>query len=570
MGRRVSMDYKLTPIKLACKEESVDFDWDGTFADLTRGFTEEFTEVECPKTLTLLDSNTECRRAASRVFRLCLRDGPFYEGGSLAFEGFDLEEVREGDTITVNFEMYNRLLDTLEDVKKRLIQEKLKKAEKAERAKAAAERRNLAGPLTRMQSIRDLGQKSMKHLSMKVGSFDLRNMYDKKAGNLDLSPDEYAKLGFKEKVWYTLEEPTSSIKAALIATFMSTLILFSTVTFCVATLHGVYREDQPKDSFWFVSEAFCVSVFTVELAVRLWACPERRRFFENYLNVIDGVAILPFWIETIMLAATGSSTEVPGLSVLRVIRMVRVLRLLKMSKGSVMLFAETMQKSFKPLNMLFMILAVVIIVASALMYFIERGRYNFKMQYWERPVAYRCAVYLTSTAAMGASPTYQAGEGNDCSLISVAADQLSAGFLCTYPYRKNPNCVTVYEQSPFNSILHSFWWSWVSMCTVGYGDVNPATILGKTFAMIVVVVGVLVIALPVTVIGSNFSAGFNKEEEDREMAEKKLLVDERRRLADEALLMRESLSGSETSSPNFSRLQSLNDDGDSTAVPNRA
>ena len=54
------------------------------------------------------------------------------------------------------------------------------------------------------------------------------------------------------------------------------------------------------------------------------------------------------------------------------------------------------------------------------------------------------------------------------------------------------------------------------------------------------------------------------------MAEKKLLVDERRRLAEEAALMRESVSGSETSSPNFSRLQSLNDDGDSTAVPNRA
>ena len=66
------------------------------------------------------------------------------------------------------------------------------------------------------------------------------------------------------------------------------------------------------------------------------------------------------------------------------------------------------------------------------------------------------------------------------------------------------------------------------------------------------------------------AAGASQEEADREMAEKKLLVDERRRLADEALLMRESLSGSETSSPNFSRLQSLNDDGDSTAVPNRA
>ena len=331
----------------------------------------------------------------------------------------------------------------------------------------------------------------------------------------------------------------------------------------------MYREDTPKDSFWFISEAFCVCVFTCELAVRIWACPERRTFFENYLNVIDAVAILPFWIEIVIFGVTGEDKEVPGLSVLRVIRMIRVLRLLKMSKGSVSLFAETMQKSFKPLNMLFMILAVVTIVASALMYFIERGRYNYLMEFWERPVAYRCQVSITSNAAMGASPSYKAGEGNDCTLVSVAADQLSAGFLCTYPYKKNPNCVTVYEQSPYNSIMHSFWWSWVSMTTVGYGDVNPSTILGKTFGMVVVVVGVLVIALPVTVIGSNFSVGFNKQEAERENAEKMELVDERRRLAEEAAAMRDSVSGSETSSPNFSRLQSLNDDS-SPAVPNRA
>ena len=549
-------------------------EWDGTFADLTRAFTEEFTEVELPKTLELLDRNKECRRAASRVFRLCLRDGPVWvkemEGGSLAFEGFDPGEVKDGDVITVNFEMYNKMLDTIEDVKKKLIQEKLKKAEKAARKKAYLERKKKARSLTSMASIKDLGQQSMKKLSMKVGSFDLRAMYDKKGGgDLELSLDEYNKLDAKGKVWYTLEEPTSSMTAAFIATFMSSLILFSTVTFCVATLHGVYREDRPKDSFWFISETFCVCVFTCELAVRIWACPERRTFFENYLNVIDTVAILPFWIEIVIFGVTGEDTEVPGLSVLRVIRMIRVLRLLKMSKGSVSLFAETMQKSFKPLNMLFMILAVVTIVASALMYFIERGRYNYLMEFWERPVAYRCQVSITSNAAMGASPSYKAGEGNDCTLVSVAADQLSAGFLCTYPYKKNPNCVTVHEQSPYNSIMHSFWWSWVSMTTVGYGDVNPSTILGKTFGMVVVVVGVLVIALPVTVIGSNFSVGFNKQEAERENAEKRELVDERRRLAEEAAAMRDSVSGSETSSPNFSRLQSLNDDS-SPAVPNRA
>ena len=49
-----------------------------------------------------------------------------------------------------------------------------------------------------MASIKDLGQQSMKKLSMKVGSFDLRAMYDKKGGgDLELSLDEYNKLDAK-------------------------------------------------------------------------------------------------------------------------------------------------------------------------------------------------------------------------------------------------------------------------------------------------------------------------------------------------------------------------------------
>ena len=110
-----------SPHQLACKEESVDFDRDGTFADPTRGFTEEFTEVECPKTLMPLDSNTVQTRR--RVFPAVPPRRPVLRRRIVGVRGIDLEEVREGDTITVNFEMYNRLLDTLEDVKKRLIQE---------------------------------------------------------------------------------------------------------------------------------------------------------------------------------------------------------------------------------------------------------------------------------------------------------------------------------------------------------------------------------------------------------------------------------------------------------------
>ena len=74
-----------------------------------------------------------------------------------------------------------------------------------------------------------------------------------------------------------------------------------------------------------------------------------------------------------------------------------------------------------------------------------------------------------------------------------------------------------YEQSPFDSIPTSFWWCLVTMTTVGYGDVVPTQPLGKILAAIVMIFGILVIALPITVIGSNFSSIYAKFTEEAGM-----------------------------------------------------
>jgi len=66
----------------------------------------------------------------------------------------------------------------------------------------------------------------------------------------------------------------------------------------------------------------------------------------------------------------------------------------------------------------------------------------------------------------------------------------------------------------FGTIPSAFWWALTTMTTVGYGDCYPITWVGKVVSTFAMVGGVIVLALPITVLGSNFAKMVEMYEED--------------------------------------------------------
>jgi hypothetical protein len=62
------------------------------------------------------------------------------------------------------------------------------------------------------------------------------------------------------------------------------------------------------------------------------------------------------------------------------------------------------------------------------------------------------------------------------------------------------------KQAMFPTIFTGMYWTLVTVTGVGYGDMVPTSVAGKFATFITILMGLLLIALPVSVIGGNFQA----------------------------------------------------------------
>ena len=97
-----------------------------------------------------------------------------------------------------------------------------------------------------------------------------------------------------------------------------------------------------------------------------------------------------------------------------------------------------------------------------------------------------------------------------------------------------------HKNTKFRSIPHSFWWSLITITTVGYGDMHPVTWLGKVIGSMCAICGVLIVALPVSIIGSNFSLFYTHAQARLKLPKKKnkLFIQQRSTIYSERQLPR--------------------------------
>nr|DBA15945.1 TPA: hypothetical protein GDO54_003398 [Pyxicephalus adspersus] len=284
---------------------------------------------------------------------------------------------------------------------------------------------------------------------------------------------------FMKQVWLLFEHPDSSSAARIIAIISVMVILISIVIFCLETLpefrderdlslpvqpfhrnstHG-FKENSPFEDPFFIVETICICWFSFELSVRFVACPSKPAFFKDIMNMIDFVAIIPYFVAlgTELARHRGVAQPAMSLAILRVIRLVRVFRIFKLSRHSkgLQILGQTLKASMRELGLLIFFLFIGVILFSSAVYFAEADHADTK--FTSIPEAFWWAVVTMTTVGYGdMSPETVGGKlvGSLCAIAGVLTISLPVPVIVSnfsYFYHRETECSDIGQYSHVGS-----------------------------------------------------------------------------------------------------------------------